>query len=78
MITEPSPVHQKGLACRFTIISLLLKNNVSTVSPLCQRVSPFKTLHPLYLLGLCQRVSLKLEKKLVRNFRVTRVVKQKS
>ena len=28
------------------------------VSALCQRVSPFKTLHALYLSGLCQRVSL--------------------
>ena len=29
-----------------------------SVSPLCQRVSPFETLHALYLLGLCQRVTL--------------------
>ena len=29
-----------------------------SVSPLCQRVSPFETLHVLYLLGLCQRVTL--------------------
>jgi hypothetical protein len=34
-----------------------------SVSPLCQRVSPFKTLHALYLLGLCQRVNL-FQKKL--------------
>jgi len=35
----------------------LVKSGVS-VSALCQRVSPFKTLHALYLSGLCQRVSL--------------------
>jgi len=29
-----------------------------SVSALCQRVSPFQTLHALYLSGLCQRVSL--------------------
>ena len=34
-----------------------------SVSPLCQRVSPFETLHVLYLLGLCQRVNL-FQKKL--------------
>ena len=28
------------------------------VSPMCQRVSPFETLHALYLSGLCQRVTL--------------------
>ena len=28
------------------------------VSPLCQRVSPFKTLQALYTSVLCQRVSL--------------------
>ena len=35
----------------------LVKSGVS-VSALCQPVSPFKTLHALYLSGLCQRVSL--------------------
>jgi hypothetical protein len=34
----------------------------ANVSPLCQRVSPFQTLHALYLLALCQRVSLFLKK----------------
>ena len=32
------------------------------VTPMCQRVSPFKTLHALYLSGLCQRVSLFFKK----------------
>ena len=34
------------------------------VSPLCQRVSPLKTLHSLCTSGLCQRVTLCLEKSL--------------
>jgi hypothetical protein len=32
-----------------------------SVSPLCQRVSPFETLHALYLLGLYQCVTLFLK-----------------
>jgi len=34
------------------------KKGSDNVSPLWQPVSPFQTLHALYLSGLCQRVSL--------------------
>ena len=35
------------------------------VSPLCQPLSPFKTLHALYISALCQRVTLFQEKHLL-------------
>ena len=42
---------------------IVRENPLKNVSPLCQRVSPFKTLHALYLSVLCQRVTLYFKKK---------------
>jgi len=44
------------LNCQLSTINSQL--STLSVSPLCQPVSPFETLHALYLSGLCQRVSL--------------------
>ena len=44
------------LNCQLSTINCQL--STLSVSALCQRVSPFQTLHALYLSGLCQRVSL--------------------
>ena len=46
---SPLNFHLSTVNCQLSTLS---------VSALCQPVSPFQTLHALYLSGLCQRVSL--------------------
>ena len=45
---------------------IVRENTLKNVSPLCQRVSPFKTLHDICTSILCQRVTLYFKKIIVR------------
>ena len=54
-----TPMHQVTLSRVKALSALCVRKHVS---PLCQPVSPFKTLHALYISALCQRVTLFLKK----------------
>ena len=57
-----TPMHQVTLSRVKALSALCVRKHVS---PLCQPVSPFQTLHALYISALCQRVTLFQEKHLL-------------